>query len=154
MDNTIVFAGQHLTVEDIVQLANPATRCELSQQPAFVEKIKKGARFLAQLLEEDGFIYGVTTGYGDSCTMSISPGLVKELPLHLVRFHGCGMGRVLDVPQSRAVMATRLTSLCQGYSGVRWLLLEQIVHFLNHGITPVIPEEGSVGASGDLTPLS
>jgi histidine ammonia-lyase len=154
MDNTIVFAGQNLTVEDIVQLANPSTGCELSQQPAFVDKINKGARFLERLLEEDGFIYGVTTGYGDSCTVSISPDLVNELPLHLVRFHGCGMGRVLDVAQSRAVMATRMASLCQGYSGVRWQLLEQIARFLNYGISPVIPEEGSVGASGDLTPLS
>ena len=79
---------------------------------------------------------------------------MNELPLHLTRFHGCGLGRYLDESQARAVMATRLTSLTQGVSGVSKTLLERMVFLMEQGILPVIPEEGSVGASGDLTPLS
>ena len=80
--------------------------------------------------------------------------LVAELPLNLTRFHGCGLGNNLTEQQSKAVLATRLCSLSQGYSGVTHALLNQIVTLINHDISPRIPEEGSVGASGDLTPLS
>ena len=99
-------------------------------------------------------IYGVTTGYGDSCTVAIPPNLVDELPLHLTRFHGCGLGEILSHEQARAVLATRLCSLSQGVSGVTHDLLNQIVTLINQDISPRIPQEGSVGASGDLTPLS
>ena len=99
-------------------------------------------------------IYGVTTGYGDSWSRSVPLDLVNELPTHLTRFHGCGLGAYFNHHQSRAIMAVRLCSLVQGVSGVRLTLLEQLAAFLNHDIAPIIPEEGSVGASGDLTPLS
>ncbi|GHA31546.1 histidine ammonia-lyase [Photobacterium aphoticum] len=117
-------------------------------------KIDRGVAFLERLLKEEGVIYGVTTGYGDSCTVAIPPNLVDELPLHLTRFHGCGLGDNLSHVQARAVLATRLCSLSQGVSGVSHDLLNQIVTLINHDIAPRIPQEGSVGASGDLTPLS
>jgi histidine ammonia-lyase len=80
--------------------------------------------------------------------------LQAELPKNLYRFHGCGTGRLLGVEESRAVVAARLVSLATGYSGVRPALLEALCDLLNHDLTPLIYEEGSVGASGDLTPLS
>lgn len=83
-----------------------------------------------------------------------SNGFSRWTPLHLTRFHGCGLGEHLDEQQARAVLATRLCSLSQGVSGVTHDLLNQIVTLINQGITPLIPQEGSVGASGDLTPLS
>jgi histidine ammonia-lyase len=79
---------------------------------------------------------------------------VNELPLHLSRFHGCGLGQNLDLISARAVVVTRLCSLARGYSGVSHALLERLVWMLNENVIPVIPSEGSVGASGDLTPLS
>src|SRR5918996_1258804 len=109
---------------------------------------------IEHLLDEEGVIYGVTTGYGDSCTVGVPRPLVEELPLQLTRFHGCGLGAHLSHEAARAVLATRLASLCRGCSGVRPELLERIADFLNLDIVPLIPEEGSVGASGDLTPLS
>ncbi|MFH4338071.1 aromatic amino acid lyase, partial [Acinetobacter baumannii] len=118
------------------------------------ELIQKGADFLDQLLEEEGVIYGVTTGYGDSCLVEVPLHQVNELPLHLSRFHGCGLGENLDVITARAVVVTRLCSLARGYSGVSIALLERLVWLLNENVIPVIPSEGSVGASGDLTPLS
>src|SRR5262249_45089202 len=107
-----------------------------------------------RVLKEEGVIYGVTTGYGDSCTTSVQPELVAELPRHLYTFHGCGLGDYLTPTQTRAVIGTRLVSLCKGFSGVSVELLEQLVRLLDHDILPRIPCEGSVGASGDLTPLS
>ncbi|WP_281545989.1 aromatic amino acid ammonia-lyase [Grimontia sp. SpTr1] len=152
-DNTIVFGEAPLTIESVVAIAN-GSRAALNPSEEFTARIDRGSRFLERLLKEEGVIYGVTTGYGDSCTVAIPPALVNELPLHLTRFHGCGLGENLDHVQSRAVLATRLNSLTQGVSGVTMELLSQLVTLINHDISPRIPQEGSVGASGDLTPLS
>jgi len=154
MTNTVVFGGSPLTIEDIVALAEQRAEAKLDRSPAYREFIERGPRFLDRLLEEDGEIYGVTTGYGDSCTTSIPADLVSELPHHLFTFHGCGQGRILAPDQARAVVAARLASLSLGQSGVSWALLEQLETLLRLDIMPMIPEEGSVGASGDLTPLS
>lgn len=146
--------GKRLCIEDIVAVSQQKVAPALSPDPAFRSKIQKGADFLDRLLREDGVIYGVTTGYGDSCTVKIPPELVSELPHHLYTFHGCGTGRFLTPEETRAVLATRLISLSQGMSGVSIALLDQLELLLIHDILPLIPAEGSVGASGDLTPLS
>jgi len=151
---TVVFDGQPLTIEDICRIAHQHAQVELSPQPEFVERIDKGARFIDTLLKEQGFVYGVTTGYGDSCTVSIPLNLVEQLPKQLYTFHGCGLGDHFDAEQTRAILAVRLTSLARGFSGVRYKLLQQLAECLKQDILPLIPQEGSVGASGDLTPLS
>lgn len=152
-DRKITFGAGRLRIEDVVDIADGAG-AKMNSSPEFTAKIDRGVAFLERLLKEDGVIYGVTTGYGDSCTVSIPADLVDELPLNLTRFHGCGLGANLSEQQSKAVLATRLCSLSQGYSGVTHNLLNQIITLINHDISPRIPEEGSVGASGDLTPLS
>ncbi|WP_345874403.1 aromatic amino acid ammonia-lyase [Shewanella algae] len=150
---TVGFDQTSLTLEQVVAIAKGAP-VTLNASAEYRDYIQRGARFIDSLLHEEGVVYGVTTGYGDSCTVNVGPDLVHELPLHLSRFHGCGMGKVLEIPQARAVMACRLNSLAVGKSGVSYELLERIALLLNLNIVPVIPEEGSVGASGDLTPLS
>jgi histidine ammonia-lyase len=150
----ITFGNKTLTVEDIVNLASKNKRAELCNSPRFLKKIQAGAAFLDELLADEGVIYGVTTGYGDSCTVPVALPLVDELPVHLSRFHGCGLGKHFDQQTTRAILATRLCSLSKGYSGVSFALLERLVLMLNEDVLPLIPEEGSVGASGDLTPLS
>lgn len=150
----VLFDGSDLRLEQIHALAHCLATAELSRDAGFVDRIDRGARFLERLWQEDGVIYGVTTGYGDSCTVPVPSELVEELPRHLYTFHGCGMGAVFDPASARAILAARLTSLARGYSGVRYALLEQLAALLAHDILPVIPQEGSVGASGDLTPLS
>jgi histidine ammonia-lyase len=148
------FDQGRLRIEDIVDIAQGSARATLSDAPEFRATITRGADFLDRLLREDGTIYGVTTGYGDSCTVTVPPELVAELPHHLYTYHGCGLGEYFTPAQTRAILATRLASLSKGYSGVSMDLLEQIVRLLDHGLLPLIPSEGSVGASGDLTPLS
>jgi histidine ammonia-lyase len=152
--NSLLFGEQFLSIEDISSLAKRNKLATLNTTPAFRTRIQKGADFIDRLLLEDGVVYGVTTGYGDSCTVSIPPELVNELPEHLLRFHGCGLGQVFGVEAGRAILGARLTSLARGYSGVSYALLEKLTGLLQQDIIPVIPEEGSVGASGDLTPLS
>jgi histidine ammonia-lyase len=150
---SVVFGSEDLAIDDIVAVAKGASAV-LSDDSAASRRVQLSACFLDRLLSEEGVVYGVTTGYGDSCTVAVPRHLVDELPLHLIRFHGCGLGADLAPEQVRAVLATRLCSLALGYSGVRRTLLEQIIILLQHNVLPRIPQEGSVGASGDLTPLS
>lgn len=151
---TVVFGAEPITLDQIVSLAQGTSSAALTQEAGFRDRIDRGVQFLQKLLAEEGVVYGVTTGYGDSCTVAVSPSLAQELPLHLSRFHGCGLGRHLAEESALATVAVRLASLCRGYSAVRIELLDLLASLLNHGIAPAIPEEGSVGASGDLTPMS
>jgi len=152
--SAVTFGSQRLCIEDIVALARRARDARLSPDAGFRARINRGAEFVDRLIAEDGVVYGISTGYGDSCTVAIPPELIPELPHHLYTYHGCGLGRFLDAEETRAVLATRLVSLSQGYSGVSLGLLEQLEALLRHDLLPRIPAEGSVGASGDLTPLS
>jgi histidine ammonia-lyase len=151
---TIQVGAAPLRIEDLAAVALGGAPLELAPDPAFRARVEASAAFLARLLAEGAEVYGVNTGYGDSCTVRVPDHLVAELPVHLTRYHGCGLGRILDEDQTRAVLVARLTSLAQGHSAVRFELLEALAALLNRGVLPRIPSEGSVGASGDLTPLS
>jgi histidine ammonia-lyase len=148
------FSGQPITIEDICRVASQQVQVKLSTQSDFIQRIDKGALFIDTLLKEQGYVYGVTTGFGDSCSVSIPLELVDTLPKNLYTFHGCGLGNHFDAEQTRAILAARLTSLARGFSGVRYRLLQQLATLLTQDILPLMPQEGSVGASGDLTPLS
>jgi histidine ammonia-lyase len=150
----LVIGEKPLSIEEVVEVARQEKSVALPTSAEWRELIQRGADFLDQLLQDEGVIYGVTTGYGDSCLVEIPAHQVNELPLHLSRFHGCGLGQNLDLVTARAVVVTRLCSLARGYSGVSHALLQRLVWMLNENVIPVIPSEGSVGASGDLTPLS
>jgi histidine ammonia-lyase len=150
----VVFGAGPVTTDDVVALAARRARPVLSGDPAFAARIEAGAALLDRILREDGVVYGVTTGYGDSCDTEIPPALVAELPQRLFTYHGCGLGTPFTPEQTRAILAVRLASLCRGQSGVGMELLRGLVGLLEHDVLPVIPSEGSVGASGDLTPLS
>lgn len=150
----VIFGERPLGIEQVVAIAQRRASALLQGDADYRERIAKGARFLDSLLDKEGVIYGVTTGYGDSCVVPVPLEQVEALPRHLFTFHGCGLGKLLGEPATRAVLAARLQSLCQGVSGVRVELLERLQAFLDHDVLPLIPEEGSVGASGDLTPLS
>lgn len=154
MADEFVFGCNDVSVDDIWALASGRSSASLSLSDSFRNKLNRSVAYADQTLRREGVIYGVTTGYGDSCTTPVSATLIEELPLHLTRFHGCGLGRILTPTETRAVMAVRIASLARGWSGVRVELVELLVEMLRHDILPLIPAEGSVGASGDLTPLS
>ncbi len=150
----VIVGPARLRIEDVVAIAQRRSPARLSDDATFAARITRGAAFVDRLIAEEGVVYGVSTGYGDSCTVNVPAPLVAELPHHLYAYHGCGLGRILDAEETRAVLVTRLVSLAQGMSGVSLGLLRQIESLLTHDILPRIPAEGSVGASGDLTPLS
>lgn len=151
---TIIIGSKKLSIEDIVNIAERKVCVQLESSEHFKNKIDAGAKFLDDALKAHGGIYGVTTGYGDSCTQVVKPEHYYDLPVNLTRFHGCGLGKYFDEQTTRAIIAVRLNTLAQGFSGVSYALLKIMTEFLQNDILPLIPEEGSVGASGDLTPLS
>jgi histidine ammonia-lyase len=150
----IEFGGAELTIEDVWALSTGQVALRLTTDPKVLAAIARSAGHVENTLARDGVIYGVTTGYGDSVTRGVPAALVTELPLHLTRFHGCGLGRILEPQETRAVMAVRLVTLMRGWSGVSLELVTLLADMLRLDILPLIPAEGSVGASGDLTPLS
>ncbi|MGF6608569.1 histidine ammonia-lyase [Paraburkholderia sp. WSM4175] len=150
----IVVGARRLTIEEVVAIARRRASVALSDDPAWRARIERGAAFLRRQLAAGATVYGVNTGYGDACVVDVPMALVEALPLQLTRYHGCGMGAYLDDAQTLAVIAARLNSLAYGFSGVRTVLLERLAALINHRVLPRIPSEGSVGASGDLTPLS
>ncbi|GJH08392.1 aromatic amino acid lyase [Caballeronia novacaledonica] len=152
--SAVTFGGRHLTIEEVVSIATRRTPVALNGDAGWRARIERGADFLRRHLAAGRTVYGVNTGYGDACVVDVPMELVEALPLQLTRYHGCGMGAYLDDEATLAVIAARLNSLAYGFSGVRLVLLERLADLINHRVLPRIPSEGSVGASGDLTPLS
>jgi len=150
----VVFGEAALTLEDVWDVAHLIRMSSISASDVVVTRIARSAAFVDAAIRRGETVYGVTTGYGDSCETNVPADLVAELPLHLTRYHRCGTGNVLNEAQTRAVMAARLSSLVQGWSGVTPDLVQLLADMLRRDILPRIPAEGSVGASGDLTPLS
>jgi histidine ammonia-lyase len=154
LNDTFIFDEKFICIEDVINISSGLLSSSLSQEADYLDFIQRGSDYVLQIVSEGKPVYGINTGLGDSCDVSLSEDLAFKLPQHLYTYHGCGLGQYFSASQVRAVMAVRLASLCKGYSGVRPTLLRQIVEFLNAGVIPLIPSEGSVGASGDLTPLS
>ena len=151
---TVSLGAAPLRLEDVWALATGERRPALSDDAAVLGRLEKGAAMIERALAEGNRIYGVTTGYGASAGHEVDPLIADVLPLNLLRYHGCGTGRLLSETESAAVVAVRAASLARGYSGVRRTLVERLCTLVERRILPAIPEEGSVGASGDLTPLS
>jgi histidine ammonia-lyase len=135
-------------------MLSKAESVRISEDAAFRKKMEDSHAFLLQEIEKGKPIYGVTTGYGESGKNYSAFEEAKELQKNLFRFHGCGVGEYLTLEECKHVLLIRLTSLSKGYSGVTVNLLERMAMLYNKNIIPVIPSQGSVGASGDLTPLS
>jgi histidine ammonia-lyase len=152
--SAVVIGAKALALEDVTRVALQGEQVRLHDAPAFVARIERGAAVIAQRLEAQIPTYGVNTGFGASVKNSVPAALAQTLSTNLVRYHGCGVGPLLSAAEGRAVLLVRLSSLAHGMSGVRPQVLDRLAALLNHGITPAIPSRGSVGASGDLTPLS
>ncbi len=139
---------------EIIAVARQGMPVVVSKGAAFRKRMEVSRQLLHNAIEADVPVYGVTTGFGKSCGNRLNKKTIPKQEENLMRFHGCGTGIPLSCEETRAAMLCRLLCLARGYSGVSVSLLEHLAAFLNLGITPVIPSEGSVGASGDLTPLS
>ncbi|KAG4067528.1 hypothetical protein HA402_005300 [Bradysia odoriphaga] len=144
----------HIDLETIGQIAEMKCKIALSDDASFVSKIAKGPKLVKKLLAEGREIYGVTTGLGGKCGTAVEPKLIEQYPNHVIQFNGCALGSLFSPEETRAIIAARLVSLAKGNSGVRMELLQALASLLQHDLLPRIPQEGSVGASGDLSHLS
>ncbi len=142
--------SRHITLDEIIN----ATSVDISQDPTFETRFSLGHTFLMNEIKKGKPIYGVTTGYGASGKNYLTYEQSAILQQNLYRFHGCGVGEPLSHEIARYMVIIRLISLSKGRSGISYTLLQRLELLLKHDIIPIIPSLGSVGASGDLTPLS
>jgi histidine ammonia-lyase len=148
----VAIDGEKLTIEDVVAVARHQAAAAISERAK--ERVREARETLERLVKEKKTIYGVTTGFGAFGNVSIQPEDLKQLQVNLVRSHASGVGKPVSGDVTRALMLLRANTLAKGYSGVRLETLEVLVQMINEGVHPIIPEKGSVGASGDLAPLS
>ena len=141
-------------IEDVADIARGRCKVSLDPSPELRAKVEGARSALIRRLDDGKPVYGVTTGVGASVTNMIPGEQRSTMPHNLFRFHGCGTGEILAPDAAAAVVLIRLLTLAKGRSGVRWQVIERLADFLALRLLPQIPAEGSVGASGDLTPLS
>ena len=144
--------GQKLSLAQVVDVAGGKGHISLSA--AARERVEQSRRVVEKIVAEGRTVYVVNTGFGKLSDVRIEPSQLRELQLNLVRSHSCGLGPPLSEAEARAMLLLRANVLAQGYSGCRPVLIEALLRLLESGVTPVIPEKGSVGASGDLAPLA
>jgi histidine ammonia-lyase len=144
--------GGRIALEDLWRVAHGKEEVRLAE-PAR-ERMRASRAVVERILETGETVYGVNTGFGKLSDIRIPPEELRKLQLNLVRSHACGVGPPLSEPETRAMLLLRANVLALGFSGARPEVAEQLVHFLDLRIAPVVPERGSVGASGDLAPLA
>jgi histidine ammonia-lyase len=152
MKKSLALSGNDLTLSQLYQIVldgfeatlAPEARARMEASQAVVEQLSTG----------DVPAYGINTGFGALATVRIQPEQIRELQLNLVRSHACGVGAPLAEDETRAMILLRANALAKGFSGVRPVVVETLLAMLNRGVLPVIPSQGSVGASGDLAPLA
>lgn len=148
-----IFIGEQISIEDVYRVALDRTT-EVQIAKNAVSKIKDSRKRIDDVLKNNKPVYGINTGFGSLSEVKIDHTKLKQLQLNLIRSHSAGVGDALEEEYVRAIMFLRAQNLSLGYSGVRQEVIKMLLSFLEHHIIPVIPEKGSVGASGDLAPLA
>jgi histidine ammonia-lyase len=149
----IFLDGNSLTITDVAKAARRELR-DFSLSESSVTRVIASRRLVDDWVASGETIYGITTGFGEFANVSIPLSQIKELQQNLLRSHSAGVGIPLRDEVVRAMLLLRANALAKGYSGVRPIVIEQLLKFLQHDLLPVIPSRGSVGSSGDLAPLS
>ena len=144
--------GNSLNLQDFINVVRNGYKVELTEEA--VKKVKKSREMVDKFVEEERVVYGITTGFGKFSDVNITKEETTQLQRNLIISHSCGVGEPLSEEESRGVMLLRANALAKGFSGIRLSTLSTLIDMLNHGVHPVIPEKGSLGASGDLAPLS
>ena len=150
--SAIQIDGEHLDFAQLVRVVFEGAKVELAPQAR--ERMLASRAVIERLIASDQAVYGVNTGFGKMASVRISREQIGELQVNLVRSHACGVGAALSEHETRAMLLLRANAIAKGFSGVRPVVAETLCAMLNSGIHPVIPSQGSVGASGDLAPLA
>lgn len=142
-----------LTIIDVESILKENLKLKLDQQTE--KKVSSNRLYLDQKLENSDVLhYGINTGFGSLCNKVISSGELRKLQVNLVRSHACGFGKEVDNEMVKIMMLLKIQSLSRGYSGITLTTLKRLIYFFNHDIFPIVYEQGSLGASGDLAPLA
>jgi histidine ammonia-lyase len=149
---SVNLTGNDLKLEDLINVAFNGYEVCLTEEAK--EKVKKARKIVDDIVENDKIVYGITTGFGKFSDVTISGDQCKTLQRNLIISHSCGAGNKFSKEIVRAIMLLRANALAKGFSGIRLSTLETLIEMINKGVHPCIPEKGSLGASGDLAPLS
>jgi histidine ammonia-lyase len=149
---SVALSGNDLTFSQLYDVALGGEQVQLTASA--IERMSASRAVVDRLVASGEAAYGINTGFGKLASVRISTEQVRQLQVNLVRSHGCGVGAPLSEPETRAMMLLRANALAKGLSGVRPLVVETLCKMLNAKVHPVIPSQGSVGASGDLAPLA
>lgn len=148
----LLIGNKKLTLENLINVTRNGYEVKISEEAK--EKVSIARKLVDNYVEEGKISYGITTGFGKFSDSIISKEETATLQRNLIISHACGVGNPLPVDQVRGIMLLRVNNLVQGHSGIRQKVLDLLVEMINKGVTPYIPEKGSLGASGDLAPLS
>ena len=151
-EDAIVLTGADLTIADVEAVARHGATATLDTNAR--ARMQEAREIIESLVAEGAVVYGVTTGFGDLATISIPPADAERLQENLLMSHAAGVGQPFPREIVRAMLLLRANTLALGHSGCRPLLVDRLLDFLRLGIHPVVPEQGSLGASGDLAPLA
>ncbi|MFC4411411.1 histidine ammonia-lyase [Chungangia koreensis] len=148
----IELTGHTLAIKDLKRILFNNEQVSLSKEA--LKKVANSREAVDKIVREGRIVYGINTGFGKFSDVAIEEKDTKALQLHLIRSHACGVGEPFPELVSRAMLVLRLNALLKGHSGIRQEVLDRFVYMINHNIHPVVPQQGSLGASGDLAPLS
>lgn len=147
-----ILDGNSVTVDSLFEMTTTSGTFELAFEAE--KKVKASRDYIEARIRNGEVMYGVNTGFGAFSSVRISDSEIEQLQKNLIRSHSVGIGDPFTKIQSKAMMILRANALARGHSGVRPVVIEKIIEFLNQDVIPIIPQQGSVGASGDLAPLS
>jgi histidine ammonia-lyase len=152
MGKMIELKGQGLTIDQMASILYKKEKVQIAEEA--IRRVEKSRAAVERIVEQDKTVYGINTGFGKFSDVKIPEQEVSKLQVNLIRSHACGFGEPFPPMVSKAMMVLRLNALLKGLSGIRVEVLERLLWMINEDIIPIIPQQGSLGASGDLAPLS
>ena len=151
-NDLIILDGNSLTIEELISIKQINTKVELSV--ASVKAINQSRKLVEEIVSSGDIVYGINTGFGALSNVTVAKEQLEQLQTNLIRSHACGVGENMDPDSVLMMMVVRVNSLAKGNSGARLELIQLLIDMINSRIAPIVPRIGSLGASGDLAPLS
>ena len=149
---TFKYGIDQLTVDKVISIANGSLKAIVTEET--IAMVNECRRKVEKMASSDKAVYGINTGFGPLCDVQITPDETSQLQVNLLITHAVGVGNPISKELSKIMMICKVHALCQGFSGIRLEVIERIIYFIENDLLPVVPEQGSVGASGDLAPLA
>ena len=147
-----IYGIDKLTVKKVVSIANGTLQAKLSEES--IEKVVACRKKVEIMASGSKAVYGINTGFGPLCDVQITPKETSKLQENLLITHAVGVGEPIDNQLAKIMLILKVHALAQGFSGIRLRVIERILFFIENDLIPIVPKQGSVGASGDLAPLS